>query len=279
MAPTQQSETTKKLAAISASIQAQAQGVKQPWIHTNQADSFFGLVIVLNAIFMGVDIELNTEDFSWGFWAVESIFLLVFLVELILRVVAAKPKRAFCDAWGIFDTSVTIIGCADAWFLTFILSGSEGNPLGGLVVLRILRLVRLVRLLRVLRMFPELVLLVNTIMESVKAVTWMSFLLLIIMYVGSIMTVMLIGIPHRDSDEDVMKHFGTMGSALFAHFCVITLEGWVDVAEAGMRHNILWSLYFIAVIALTNFCLVNLMIGVIVSGWQILIRYVFLLLQ
>lgn len=265
MAPAEQSETIKKLAAISASIQAQAQGVKQPWIHTHQADSFFGLVIVLNAIFMGLDIEFNREDFSWPFWIVESIFLTTFLVELLLRVVAAKPKRAFCDNWGIFDTSVTLLGCADAWFLTFILSGSEDNPLGSFVVLRILRLIRLVRLLRVLRMFPELVLLVNTIMESVKAVTWMSFLLLIIMYVGSIMTVMLVGIPYRDSDEDVMKHFGTMGSALFSHFAIITLEGWVDVAEAAMRHNTLWSLYFISVIALTNFCLVNLMIGVIVE--------------
>merc|ERR1719382_2230880 len=79
------------------------------------------------------------------------------------------------------------------------------------------------------------------------------------------MTVLLIGIPFRDTDPDVAQHFGSIGSALFAHFCVVTLEGWPDVATTAMRHNRLWALYFVAMIILTNFTLVNLMVGVIVE--------------
>lgn len=114
-------------------------------------------------------------------------------------------------------------------------------------------------------MFSELVVLVNTITSSMKAITWMSLLLGMIMYAGSILMVMLIGLPYKDSDEEVAKHFGSVGSAIFAHFCVVTLEGWTDVAAAAMTYSPLWAFYFVGMIVLTNFCLVNLMIGVIVE--------------
>jgi hypothetical protein len=46
---------------------------------------------------------------------------------------------------------------------------------------------------------------------------------------------------------------------------VVTLEGWPDIARAAMQQSSLWAFYFIAMITLTNFALVNLMVGVIVE--------------
>eukprot|EP00931_Biecheleriopsis_adriatica_P060587 TRINITY_DN36394_c0_g1_i1.p1 TRINITY_DN36394_c0_g1~~TRINITY_DN36394_c0_g1_i1.p1 ORF type:complete len:626 (+),score=131.01 TRINITY_DN36394_c0_g1_i1:49-1926(+) len=260
--------TVEKLQNIHKTLEAQRNQIRPPWIKTSRADSIFGVVIMLNAAFIGVELEFNTGGgLNWGFWICETIFLVIFCVELALRFKAANPKREFFDAWGIFDTFVTLSGCIDAWMLTFIFASAdgEGSPLSSLVILRVLRLVRLVRLLRVLRMFSELVILVNTILSSIKAVTWMSVLLGLIIYIGSILTVMLIGVPLRESDADVEEFFGSLGAALFSHFAIVTLEGWVDVAAAAMKHNKLWAIYFAFVIILTNFCLVNLMIGVIVE--------------
>merc|ERR1719230_2356208 len=86
-----------------------------------------------------------------------------------------------------------------------------------------------------------------------------------IMYTGSIITVLMIGLPHKDEDPEVDQFFGTLGSALFSHFCVVTLEGWPDIASAAIRVNGIWGLYFVFIIILTNFALVNLMVGVIVE--------------
>lgn len=244
-----------------------------PWIHSNRADTFFGVIIFLNAGFIGVDIELsNVDEFNWTFWSVETVFLVVFVVELMLRIAAERPQfwRFFFSLSGSFDFLVTFIGVLDAWVFTPISvtsggSGSGDNPFSSFTILRVFRLIRLVRLLRVIRMFNDLVILVQTIGNSIRAVAWMSLLLGMIMYTGSILTVVLLGIPYRDSDPEVMAHFGSLGSALFAHFCVVTLEAWPDIALAAIQHNSLWALYFVFMIILTNFMLVNLMVGVIVE--------------
>merc|ERR1719240_3902 len=74
----------------------------------------------------------------------------------------------------------------------------------------------------------------------------------------------MLGQPHKES-EDVQVFFGSLGSALFSHFCVVTLEGWPDIATAAIEIHPLWGFYFVFLIILTNFALVNLMVGVIVE--------------
>lgn len=267
------SQVVTKLEAIERGLKNE-DPVKLPWIKTAKADSIFGVTILLNAAFIGLDLEYAPEGFSWGFWCGESLFLIVFLVELIMRIISEWPApwRFFANGcrpewWGIFDFIVTILGCADAWVVTPILALSASDaesPMSSFTVLRVFRLVRLARLIRVLRMFNELVILVQTLGNSIRAVGWMSLLLSMIIYTGSIICVILLGEPHKDN-QDINFYFGTLGDALFSHFCVVTLEGWPDIAKAAMQQNPVWALYFVAMITLTNFALVNLMVGVIVE--------------
>merc|ERR1719502_511266 len=57
------------------------------WINQPKASLFFGAVILLNLMLMGVEIE--TED--WGGWnVIEILFLLVFSVEIRLRFIAER---------------------------------------------------------------------------------------------------------------------------------------------------------------------------------------------
>mmetsp|Transcript_43387 Transcript_43387/g.80804 ORF Transcript_43387/g.80804 Transcript_43387/m.80804 type:complete len:612 (-) Transcript_43387:73-1908(-) len=241
-----------------------------PWIKTPKADAICGSIILLNTAFIGVDLELGGGEFNWGLWAIETVFLIIFVVEIALRLRAEWPKlRNYFDSWGIFDTFVTVTGCIDAWIVTPAvgMGGGDGSssPMSSFTILRVFRLVRLARLIRVLRMFHELVLLVQTLGNSIRAVGWMSLLLGMIIYTGSVICVMLLGEPMRDENEDINTYFGTLGDAIFSHFCVVTLEGWPDVAMAAMQQSPLWALYFVAIITLTNFALVNLMVGVIVE--------------
>lgn len=56
-----------------------------PWIKTPRADSIFGSVIMLNSLFLGIDVEFidRSPAVGWVFWAIESVFLVIFLVELV----------------------------------------------------------------------------------------------------------------------------------------------------------------------------------------------------
>jgi len=259
------SKVVMKLEAIDKDIRGTSKA-HAPWIQTPQADTIFGLVILLNAVFIGIDVEWGGDDFNWWSWTVESCFLLVFLAEVILRIRAEMPRPLlFFDAWGIFDFTVTLLGIVDAWVVTLIIGTNNDSPMSSFTVLRMFRLIRLARLIRVLRMFNELVVLVQTLGNSVRAVGWMSLLLGMIIYTGSIVCVLLLGQPLRDSDPEIDKYFGSLGDALFSHFCVVTLESWPDIAMAAMQQSSLWALYFVMLITLTNFALVNLMVGVIVE--------------
>lgn len=263
------SKVVQKLEALEQNLKTADTG-PVPWIKTPKADAICGSIILLNTAFIGVDLELGGGGFNWGLWAVETVFLIIFLGEIFLRLRAEWPKiYNYFDYWGVFDTAVTVIGCIDAWVVTPTIqlgdSDDGSSPMSSFTVLRVFRLIRLARLIRVLRMFQELVLLVQTLGNSIRAVGWMSLLLGMIIYTGSVICVLLLGEPMRDSNEDINKYFGTLGDAIFSHFCVVTLEGWPDVAMAAMQQSPLWALYFVAVITLTNFALVNLMVGVIVE--------------
>lgn len=260
------SRVVARLAEIDKSLRNHDEEVRsRPFIKTSRADVLFGCTILLNAAFIGVDLELGGDGFNVLFWLVECGFLVIFFTELGLRLQAEHPNyRDFFNAWGCFDTAVTTIGAIDAWIITPILGSGADNPLASFAVLRVFRLVRLIRLVRILRMFSELVILVQTLGNSMAAVGWMSVLLFMIIYTGSVITVLLLGQPHRD-DLEVQRYFGSLGNALFSHFCVVTLENWPDIALAATEKHWIWAFYFVGMIALMNFALVNLMVGVIVE--------------
>lgn len=245
---------------------------KKSWIETTQADVIFGSAILLNAIFLGISVD-NAKagvqtGINWTNWIVESVFLVVFVLEICLRVQAVMPQwTKFFDYWGMFDLFVTVLSLVDNFILTFALSGSEDDSaLGAFTVLRIFRLFRLIRIVRVLKMFKDLIVMVQGLSGSFKSVGWMSLLMLIIMYTGSILVVVLIGQPMAGENEDIDHFFGSLIKAMYSHFCLVTLEGWISVSDAAILHaSWIWGLYSVGLICFTNMVLLNLMVGCIVE--------------
>jgi voltage-gated sodium channel len=69
--------------------------------------------------------------------------------------------------------------------------------------------------------------------------------------------------------DEFPELFGTIGTALFTLFAVMTLEGWVDgvVKPIMQTHPLAW-LFFIPFIIVTTFTVLNLFIGIIVNAMQ-----------
>merc|ERR1740121_3252010 len=105
-----------------------------------------GIIIFVNAVFVGAEIELDIRDsqkFRRLVRNLEQFFVLTYAVELLIRWFGRQIGRSwklFWTPWIIFDAIVLAVG-----LLTIVIA--EMMP-RYVVILRVLRLLRLVRVVR-----------------------------------------------------------------------------------------------------------------------------------
>jgi len=86
-------------------------------------------------------------------------------------------------------------------------------------------------------------------------------LLSVLFYIYAVLGVSLFG-------KTDPEHFGTLGAAALTLFQVVTLEGWADImrAQFAAQSTLATVAYFVTFILLGTMTVLNLLIGVIVSG-------------
>jgi len=250
------------------------------WIRSSFANCFFGGMIIVNAIFLGFETDYNrpeVDDSKLSFWFIaESIFLLIFIMELLLRCQADKLLMVR-DLWNIFDSLIVLLGVVDTWLLPLFFAGTSVSEMGRFTLFRLLRLVRIARVLRILRLLRfvrELLLLVQGILGALKALSWAFLLIVIVLYVSAILATEIIrdefDLPAKGADEDlkqIEEWFGSVGSSLLTLLQLMTLEAWPAVVrETSLNHDKLWLLcFFMPFICCTNFALLNVVTAVMVE--------------
>ena len=108
-------------------------------------------VIGVNAIYMGVDSDLNLADMIDSshiiFQLCESFFCIYFTFELAVRFMSFKHKKhCLNDGWFMFDSFLVTLMIAETWILPLLLGGAQ-MPID-VQFLRLLRLLRLARMVR-----------------------------------------------------------------------------------------------------------------------------------
>jgi len=150
-------------------------------------------IIVLNSLWISIDVDLNTEaslfDAHLAFIVAENFFCLYFFIEWALRFGAFRKKtEGFQDAWFLFDTCMAWVMVVDTWILSAVLALSSGTLTVGSTfkVLRLVRLVRMARVLRILNAFPELKVVVKGMNVAARATSSTIVLMLLIIYVFAV---------------------------------------------------------------------------------------------
>lgn len=229
-------------------------------INSDGMDMFFGGLIVLNSIILGVDLEVSLRsggDSGQALFWIQFGFIVLFVIELLWRVLAAGP-RFFCTLWGGFDT--VIISTSLIEYGSTFAFGVENSPLGAVSVMRVFRLLRIVRLVRMLRIFPELQMLISGLASSLKAVFWVFMFLIILMYICALFCALELG---REDDEELKFYFGSVGNSFYTHFMVLTLEGYPAIVKAAAAKSWFWYLYFVAFILFSSVVLMNVVTGIL----------------
>jgi voltage-gated sodium channel len=208
---------------------------------------FILVVIVLNAITLGV----QTYDISAGLDStlstLDDVFLGIFVVEIAIRVAAfgQRPQAFFRDGWNAFDFIVVAAAFAP---------GLRENA----TLLRIVRLLRVVRLVTVL---PDLRILVRALVRSIPPILSLVVLTVMLMYVYAMVGWILFG------DEDP-ENWGNIGEGLLSTFTMLTLEDWPALLEAGIEiHPASW-MFFVSYVLLASFLVINILIAIIINSME-----------
>jgi voltage-gated sodium channel len=101
---------------------------------------------------------------------------------------------------------------------------------------------------------------VEAMIRSLRGIMAISWLLVIVMYVFSVMGTMLF----RDGGEFGELYFGSLGLSLFSLFQIMTLESWSNgIARMIIEEQGWWAaIFFITYIISTSFTFLNMFIAV-----------------
>lgn len=215
------------------------------WIESPRIRNGILVVIVINAIVLGLETSKTAENMAGGFLsAIDTICLWIFVAELVLKLIA-YGWRFFLTPWNIFD------------FLVVAVSFAPGS--GGLSVLRALRILRV---LRVISFAPRLRRVVEGFVSALPGMASVFLLMTIIFYIGSVMATKLFG-------DAFPEWFGTLGRSAYSLFQIMTLESWsMGIVRPVMIEFPYAWMFFVPFIVVTTFAVVNLLVGLIVNSMQ-----------
>lgn len=227
--------------------------------------NFITAVIVLAGILVGVETYPQImQRYGNVVYMLDSIVLAIFVVEILVRIgsYGLKPFRFFLDPWNLFDFIIVFV-CLLPFEAQFV---------------AVLRLARVLRVLRLVTALPSLQLLVGALLKSIPSIGYISVLLILHFYIYACIGTFIFG-------ENDPLHFGTLHDSMLSLFQVVTLEGWIDIMYIQMFGSDNWEfggrvinavqsvgrpiaapLYFISFILFGTMIILNLFIGVIMSG-------------
>jgi len=270
-------------------VQVAAAAIEEPqaWIHTMQAELFYGAWIILNAIALAVetDHKPDDDDFYAGWFVVDSIFNLVFLGEMLMRMFVERGKWMY-SLWNVFDAILVVIGIVDVWILPATGSGASIRFLTLIRLFKLLRLGRVLRVLRLLRNTKELILLVSGIAGAMKAMIWGVLLLGIMIFISALLVTRLVGkqccfgddafsggtevedgYAPADRKAEYEAWWGTMPRSMFTLF-QFTAEFQPDMVRMTWYDGVegyFFTFFLIAYALMSNIVVLNIIASIIVE--------------
>ncbi|OLQ09882.1 Voltage-dependent T-type calcium channel subunit alpha-1G [Symbiodinium microadriaticum] len=228
------------------------------------------VVIILNALWIGIDTDLNTAELEIEsppfFQVVDNMFCFFFTFEITVRFLAFQNRSdAFKDFSFCFDLSLVATMVWEVWVTTLLvlLLTSADNGGGNLSILRLFRLFRLVRIARVGRLMSscrELVVLVKGIGMGLRSVLSTLFLMMVVIYIFAIIFTQLF----RGSPEAEGCYDGVLQSMNCLMLNVVFPEQqelMAKMLELGPMTYLLGIFYLLV----TGLTVMNMLIGVLVE--------------
>ncbi|XP_068119134.1 voltage-dependent T-type calcium channel subunit alpha-1G isoform X2 [Hyperolius riggenbachi] len=218
------------------------------------------IAILINTLSMGIEYHEQPDELTNALEISNIVFTSLFALEMVLKLLVYGPFGYIKNPYNIFDGIIVIIS---VWEIV----GQQG---GGLSVLRTFRLMRVLKLVRFM---PALQRQLVVLMKTMDNVATFCMLLMLFIFIFSILGMHLFGCKFAsERDGDTLpdrKNFDSLLWATVTVFQILTQEDWNKVLYNGMASTSSWAaLYFIALMTFGNYVLFNLLVAILVEGFQ-----------
>ncbi|KAL4647803.1 voltage-dependent T-type calcium channel subunit alpha-1I-like [Arapaima gigas] len=219
------------------------------------------IAILINTVSMGIEHHEQPEELTNILEISNIVFTSMFALEMILKLTAFGFFSYLRNAYNIFDGIIVIISVCEI----------VGQADGGLSVLRTFRLLRVLKLVRFM---PALRRQLVVLMKTMDNVATFCMLLMLFIFIFSILGMHIFGCKfslRTDAGDTVpdRKNFDSLLWAIVTVFQILTQEDWNMVLYNGMASTSPWAaLYFVALMTFGNYVLFNLLVAILVEGFQ-----------
>ncbi|XP_077071976.1 sodium channel, voltage-gated, type I-like, alpha [Siphateles boraxobius] len=228
------------------------------------ADLIITICIVINTIFMAMECHPMEDDYSNMLITGNVVFIGIFTAEMIFKIIALDPYTYFQEGWNIFDSIIVTLSLMELCLQ---------NVLPGMGLLRPFRLLRVFKLAK---SWPTLNMLIKIIGNSLGALSNLTLVLAIIVFIFAVVGTQLFGKSYRDCvckiSEDCalprwhMTDFFHSFLIVFRVLCGEWIETMWDCMEVAGKPMCL--IVFMMVMVIGNLVVLNLFLALLLSSFS-----------
>ncbi|NXM10107.1 SCN5A protein, partial [Ploceus nigricollis] len=238
-------------------------------------DPFFDLTIticiVMNTLFMALEHNNMSPTFKFMLKIGNLVFTGIFTAEMILKIIALDPYYYFQQPWNIFDSVIVTLSLIELSFPRQ--KGKKERRKGG--TLSVLRSFRLLRVFKLAKSWPTLNTLIKIICNSLGALSNLTLVLAIIIFIFAIVGVQLFGRSYVINCTKISKdckprwHMKDCFHSFLVIFRILCGE-WIETMWDCMvvAEPSLCLVVFLLVMVIGNLVVLNLFIALLLSSFS-----------
>ncbi|XP_039723365.1 voltage-dependent L-type calcium channel subunit alpha-1D isoform X6 [Pteropus medius] len=260
------------------------------------------VLIMLNTLCLAMQHYEQSKMFNDAMDILNMVFTGVFTVEMVLKVIAFKPKGYFSDAWNTFDSLIVIGSIIDVALSEADPTESENVPVptatpgnseeSNRISITFFRLFRVMRLVKLLSRGEGIRTLLWTFIKSFQALPYVALLIAMLFFIYAVIGMQMFGkVAMRDNNQiNRNNNFQTFPQAVLLLFRCATGEAWQEIMLACLPGKLcdpesdyspgeeytcgsnFAIVYFISFYMLCAFLIINLFVAVIMDNFDYLTR-------
>ncbi|XP_037064653.1 voltage-dependent L-type calcium channel subunit alpha-1D isoform X6 [Peromyscus leucopus] len=260
------------------------------------------VLIMLNTLCLAMQHYEQSKMFNDAMDILNMVFTGVFTVEMVLKVIAFKPKGYFSDAWNTFDSLIVIGSIIDVALSEADPTESDSVPLptatpgnseeSNRISITFFRLFRVMRLVKLLSRGEGIRTLLWTFIKSFQALPYVALLIAMLFFIYAVIGMQMFGkVAMRDNNQiNRNNNFQTFPQAVLLLFRCATGEAWQEIMLACLPGKLcdpesdynpgeeytcgsnFAIVYFISFYMLCAFLIINLFVAVIMDNFDYLTR-------
>uniref|UniRef100_G3N9V6 Voltage-dependent L-type calcium channel subunit alpha n=1 Tax=Gasterosteus aculeatus aculeatus TaxID=481459 RepID=G3N9V6_GASAC len=245
------------------------------------------VLIMLNTLCLAVQHYGQSALFNYVMDILNMVFTTVFTVEMVLKLIAFKPRHYFADAWNTFDALIVVGSVVD-----IAITEVNNTEDSARISITFFRLFRVMRLVKLLSRGEGIRTLLWTFIKSFQALPYVALLIAMLFFIYAVIGMQVFGKVAMVDGTHINRNnnFQTFPQAVLLLFRCATGEAWQEIMLACMPGKLcdpesdynpgeemtcgsgFAIIYFITFYMLCAFLIINLFVAVIMDNFDYLTR-------